>query len=429
MILREISRSAGENGIAGRILVGLSGGADSVALLRGLCALRKEAGFSVFAVYVNHGLREAAEEEESFCASLCKELEVPLLIKRVRLPADGSLEASARTARYGAFREAMEEYHADILALAHHRNDQAETLLLHLMYGAGGDGLSGMREYRAPVWRPLLRLSRDTLRRALAALGQDWREDESNQDTALTRNAIRARLIPAMEALYPQTVPALCRAAELLGSESDYLNAQATEWLSANAARGAWHFLLAAPFTGLHPAMQRRVVRAYALSLGITLEFRHTEALLRMLPGSRENLPCGWHALRTRKRLHFLSPKPHIPEARKDILTVSPFAGNAGDGLRFQAMPEAVWQNAVLRTRQPGDRITPFGMQGTMKLKDYFVSRGVDQPFRDGWPLLCQGQEVLWVVGVGASERLRCQPSAAEKLCVVHYSGLLPDQL
>ena len=107
---------------------------------------------------------------------------------------------------------------------------------------------------------------------------------------------------------------------------------------------------------------------------------------------------------------------------------MSPFAGNAGDGLRFQAMPEAVWQNAVLRTRQPGDRITPFGMQGTMKLKDYFVSRGVDQPFRDGWPLLCQGQEVLWAIGVGASERLRCQPSDAEKLCVVHYSGLLPDQ-
>ena len=431
LILREMDESAQKHGIAGRILAGLSGGADSVALLRGLCALRQEHRFTVFAVYVNHGLRKAAAEEERFCADLCDRLGVPLLIKRVHVPPGGNLEAAARAVRYRAFREAMEESQATTLALAHHRNDQAETVLLHLMHGAGGEGLSGMKEYLAPVWRPLLRLSRDTLRGALAELSQDWREDESNQDMALTRNAIRAELIPAMEKLYPQAVPALCRAAEILGSESDYLNAQAGDWLRANAAHGAWHFLLLQPLSLLHVALQRRVLRSYAASLGLTLEYQHTEALLALLqmpPGSRENLPDDWHALRTRERLHFLPPRLDIPSPQSAALRVEPFDGNVGDGLLRQAIPESLWRNAVLRTRQAGDRITPFGMRGTMKLKDYFISKGVDQPFRDGWPLLCRGQDVLWVIGVGASERLRYQPSA-DQYFVIHYSGLLPNQL
>lgn len=432
LILREIGSSAGRHGIDGRILVGLSGGADSVALLRGLCALRQERGFTLFAVYVNHGLRQAAAEEEIFCTELCRGLDVPLLIKRVRVSASGSLEAAAREARYQAFQEAMREAQADTLALAHHSNDQAETLLLHLMYGAGSDGLSGMREYKVPVWRPLLSLPRETLRAALRSLEQAWREDESNADTALTRNAIRAKLIPAMEKLYPQTVPALCRTAEILGTESDYLRGQAERWLSEYAAHGAWHFLLLSPLRALHPAMQRRVVRRYGEDLSLPLEFRHVEALLALLalpPGSRENLPEGWHALRARDRLHFLPPQAQRPELPQDALQAEPFTGKMGDGLLWQAVPTTLWKDAVLRTRQPGDRIIPFGMRGSMKLKDYFISKGVDQPFRNGWPLLCLGQEVLWVIGIGASERLRCQPADAEKTLMIHYTGQLPDQV
>ena len=432
LILGEIGRSADRHEIAGRILVGLSGGADSVALLRGLCELRQERGFSVFAVYVNHGLREAAAEEESFCTDLCRRFSVPLVIKRVRVSQCGSPEAAAREARYQAFREVMGETQAETLALAHHRNDQAETLLLHLMYGAGSDGLSGMREYHAPVWRPLLHVSRDTLRGALTILSQEWREDESNGDTSLTRNAIRAELIPAMEKLFPQAVPALGRAAEILGTENDYLNDQTAAWLSAHTPRGDYRFLAVTDLQSLHPAMQRRALRAFGRSFGLSLLFQHTEALLALLqmpPGTRENLPDGWHALRTRDRLHFLPPQPIVPAVHPEDLQAEPFAGDPGNGLRLQAMPEGLWKSALLRTRQPGDRITPFGMQGSMKLKDYFISKGIDQPFRDGWPLLCLGQEVLWVIGVGASERLRYRPDADYQVFVIHYSGRLPDQL
>ena len=282
------------------------------------------------------------------------------------------------------------------------------------------------------MWRPLLHVSRDTLRGALTILSQEWREDESNGDTSLTRNAIRAELIPAMEKLFPQAVPALGRAAEILGTENDYLNDQTAAWLSAHTPRGDYRFLAVTDLQSLHPAMQRRALRAYGRSFGLSLLFQHTEALLALLqmpPGARENLPDGWHALRTRDRLHFLPPQPIVPAVHPEDLQAEPFAGDPGDGLRLQAIPEGLWKSALLRTRQPGDRITPFGMQGSMKLKDYFISKGIDQPFRDGWPLLCLGQEVLWVIGVGASERLRYRPDADDQVFVIHYSGRLPDQL
>lgn len=431
LLLREVRGSLDRCKIDGRVLVGLSGGADSVALLRALSALRDESGPALSAVYVNHGLRAAAAEEEDFCAALCAGLQVRFLIKRVRVPAIGSPEAAARGARYAAFQQAMAETGAGTLALAHHMDDQAETVLLHLMYGAGADGLSGMREYSAPVWRPLLGVERGTLREALKELGQDWREDESNADLSLTRNAIRAQVIPAMRRVFPQAVHAICRAADIQRTESDYLAQETEAWLSQYAAKGEWPFLPIAPFTDLHPALQRRVLRGYAARLGIALDYQQTDLardILRRPPGSIDNLPDRWRVMRTRERIHFLPPEPRKHALTADALRTSPRDGEeCGDGRRCQVFPEALWKDAELRFRRSGDWIMPFGMQGRMKLKDYLIARGIDQPFRDGWPLLCRGDEVLWVIGVGASERLRTDAARGEAV-FVDYSGPLPDE-
>ena len=431
LLLREVRGSLSRCKIDGRVLVGLSGGADSVALLRALSALRDESGPTLSAVYVNHGLRAAAAEEEDFCAGLCARLRVPFLIKRVRVPALGSLEAAARGVRYEAFQQAMAETGAGTLALAHHMDDQAETVLLHLMYGAGADGLSGMREYSGPVWRPLLGLERGTLREALKELGQDWREDESNGDLSLTRNAIRAQVIPAMRRVFPQAVHAVCRAADIQRAESDCLAQETEAWLSRYAAKGEWPFLLIAPFTDLHSALQRRVLRGYAARLGITLDYQQTDLardILRRPPGSIDNLPGRWRVMRTKERIHFLPPEPLKHTLAADALrTASCDGAKCGDGRRSQVFPAALWRDAELRFRRGGDWIMPFGMQGRMKLKDYLIARGVDQPFRDGWPLLCREDEVLWVIGVGASERLRTD-TAHDEAVFVDYSGPLPDE-
>lgn len=429
LILRAVRESAERCRIRGNILAGLSGGADSVALLLSLNALKEEYSFGLSAVYVNHGLREAAAEEEAFCQALCGRLGVPCYVERVRVPDIGSPEAAAREARYEAFSRIMMASRSDFLALAHHANDQAETVLLHLMYGAGMDGLGGMRELRPPVWRPLLNVERGAIRDALRELGQPWREDESNRDTSLTRNAIRASVLPPMEAVFPRAVQSIGRTAEILREENDCLSGLSKDWLAARAATGEWPFLPTEALTSLHPALRRRVLRDYAATLGLSLEFQHVQALQTLLdgqPGGIDNLPEGWRALRTKTRLHFLSPTPAKHDLQPDALRVLPYAGDPGDGRRRQAVPERLLRTAILRTRRSGDRISPFGMNGSMKLKDYFIARGVDQPFRDGWPLLCAGGEVLWVIGVGASERLRAE--GGEPCRTLEYIGRLPDE-
>ena len=418
-------------GVPARILVGLSGGADSVALLQALHALREEKGLTLYAAYVNHGLREDAEKEEAFCADLCHKLQIPFSIRRVQLAPSGSVEAEARACRYAALRDVMRETGAETLALAHHMDDQAETVLMHLMYGAGSDGLSGMAEYRKPLWRPLLTVRRADIREALNALGQSWCEDESNDDPTFTRNYIRSRIVPDMERAYPRTVEAIARAAAILREEDACLDAMTNAWLEKNSAAGPWPFLLTAPLCTEPMALKRRILRAYAARYGLLLEFSQVEELIALLngePGGKCNLPQGWRAQKTKERLHFVSPEPKDRRMwQMELLKPKQFDGKMGDGKIEQAVPGALLQKARLRTRQPGDRITPFGMRGSMKLKDYMISRDIDQPFRDDWPLLCADHEVLWVIGVGVSEKLRI--TETDDAIMLAFAGKLPDAI
>ena len=430
--MRQTADSLRRSGISGRILIGLSGGADSVALLRILHALRAQEGTDISAVHVNHGLRDAADREEIFCESLCAALNVPFIVKHVHVASRGSIEEAAREARYHAFHEAMNALGAGTLALAHHADDQAETLLLHLFYGAGADGLGGMAEYRENVWRPFLSQRRETLKEALLELGQSWCEDESNADTAFTRNYLRANVLPAIENRFPQAVLSAARAAEILREENSFIAGQCSLWLKANASNGKWPFILAAPLEKEHVALQRRILRCFAARQGIQLAFSHVEALRQLLAapaGAVCNLPDGWHALRTNERLHFLNPDTSDPRQQyaAEQLTVSRKKQGMGDGRLTQAIPCALFASAVLRTRLPGDWIIPFGMEGRMKLKNFMIDRKIDRPFRADWPLLCIGGEVLWVIGVGVSEHLRINES--DRAVYVTFSGALPDDI
>ena len=197
-IAASIQESALRNHVKDPVLIGLSGGADSVALLCGLLHMR-EKGIQVFAVHVNHGLRESSQEDADFCRILCMKLKVPLKVISVHVSQTGSIEASARKERYNAFYNSMKELNARTLALAHHADDQAETVLMHLFYGTGTSGLSGMQEYNDPIWRPLIAYRHTELVSALLEIGQTWREDETNNDTAYTRNYLRHCVIPQIE--------------------------------------------------------------------------------------------------------------------------------------------------------------------------------------------------------------------------------------
>lgn len=413
------------------VLAGLSGGADSVALLVSLCALRQENGIKLSAVHVNHGLRENASLDEAYCAEICTRLDVQLIVKRVSVSGESNIEAVAREARYAAFDEAMRETGADVLALAHHMDDQAETVIMHLLYGAGTAGLAGMRELRGEIWRPFLNVRRKSLRDFLIGQSISWREDESNEDVAFTRNRIRADVMPCLEGCYPEAVSAIARSAQILQSEDAYLDALADTWLSQHASSGAYPFLLTESLINQHPAMQRRILRKYADRLDISLDYLQTERLRTLLvkdAGETENLSGGWQALRTRKRLHFLHPELQLKrENPSAALKTGEMDGLPQDAVT-QPIPDNQLYDLQLRTRRTGDYIQPFGMSGTKSLKEYMIDHAVDRPFRDGWPLACRGSEVLWVIGIGASEKLRVSKDDTTAKFLI-YTGELPDQI
>lgn len=399
--------------LPGKLLIGLSGGADSVALL----LLLMDAGVQVTAVHVNHGLRGAESDgDEAFVRDLCARLDVPMLTFRA-CPPDNPGEGWAREARYGFFRQAMRETRADALALAHHRDDQAETLLLHLLRGAGLTGLTGM----APdsmmdgmrILRPLLACSRAELRAYLNEKGQPWREDASNADARYLRNALRADVLPLLEQLAPGTAERIAMTASLLAEDEAALNALTAEFLAAHPGDA----LPIAELRAQPKGVQKRILRAWWTGIAAPQEERslsaaQTEALHALVEAPVStlcNLPGGWHGQRGWTHLHLTGPDGTagagmdvIPAAKSPLLAVEDFAGDPGDGQGSQAIPRAWLAECAIRSRQKGDYIRPFGSSGRQSLQDYLVNRRVDAAFRDRVPLLCRGSEVLLVGGVGA---------------------------
>ncbi|MBR3764999.1 MAG: tRNA lysidine(34) synthetase TilS [Clostridia bacterium] len=402
------------------LLAGVSGGADSVALLRMLL----DAGITVTAVHVNHGLRgEASDGDEAFVRELCRRLRVPLMTYRA-VPPENPGEDWARQVRYGFFRRAAEETGIRAVALAHHRDDQAETLLMHLLRGSGLTGLTGMAADAVNadglrILRPLLTCSRQELREYLKEKNQPWREDASNADPRYLRNALRGDVLPRLEALIPGASARLARTADVLREEDACLSALAEQFLAAHPDADAGCLPLA-PLRNESRAMQRRILRAFwqRKCSGMaerTLSARQTEELLALVnagAGTRCSLPgdtggyVGW------THLHLLGFETttattaitETPLELSDRVMLLPADGQRGDGRRTQALPRAMLTGLTVRTRRTGDWLRPFGSEGRQSLQDYFVNRRVDAPFRDRVPLLCRGSEVLLAGGVGAGD-------------------------
>ena len=401
----------------GFYLVGLSGGADSVALL--MTAFGAD-GLRIEAVHVNHGLRGTESDgDEAFAEQLCRDCGVKLHVFRPDLHGRED-EAAAREARYVCFRQAIADTGADGILLAHHEDDQAETFLLHLLRGAGPEGLYGMRTESFAqgirILRPMLALTREEIREALRENGIAWREDSSNGNPRYLRNRVRKELLQRMEEIAPGAAGRIRSAMTLIREDGEALDAQA-ETLYREACRG--ERINAELLDRATKAVSARVLRNWwnrqtpaREERGLSRE--QTEALCALLDGGKRkaNLPGGWHAVRIDRYLYLVPPETvalePVPVAGKDTafgtwrLTETPSLGNPGDGKRVQEVPVGFTDGCVIRTRKPGDRIRPFGGSGERKLQDYLTDRKVPQPFRDRIPLLCREGEVLLVCGVGA---------------------------
>lgn len=389
------------------VLIAVSGGVDSVALLLILSALRAQLGVKLVVAHFDHGIRGAASRADAaYVEALAAEMglacvsgagDVPALARQRRV----SLEEAARDARYAFLDMAAAEAGAQRIALAHQMEDQAETVLLHLVHGAGLEGLGGMLPVQGNRIRPLLGVSRASLEAYARAAGVAWREDVTNTDAAHTRNFLRMEVFARLRRINPRAAEAMARTADICARASRTLAEQARAAQAGRIKRIAygafWDLPEAEPdHTG---------VRVFAAWAGVApLDARQTDAVVALRAGAYANLPGGWRALRTRARLHLLSPAPGRAEIPPDALVwEAPVDASMGDGIRRQRFDADRIAGAALRFRRPGDVFAPLGGGGTQKLKQTLRDAGIDQPMRDLTPVLAKGERVLWIVGVKPS--------------------------
>lgn len=435
------------------LLVALSGGADSVALLLTLLELQKKHGIAVRAAHVEHGLRgEEGLKDAAFCEALCARLSVPFTCDHAALvggmDASGA-EAAAREARYALLLNRARGIKADALLLAHHQDDQAETVLQHLLRGSGARGLSGMSEIAVrggvTLIRPFLSLPKQTLLDTLG--GEAYRTDESNLCPVCLRNRLRLEVMPRLAEENPAAIAHIAQSAALLTLDEDFLQTQAKMLLQKSLIDKPPYFCLHREvLRDAHAAVALRALRGFAeLGMergGVILDERCLSAedtlglyaLLSAPENTVVNLPGALHATATERFIHLTRMKGDAPllgaplpapvklhSASNPIgfgdIAFSAMPHDPGgitpDGKLTVALTERLMEAAVLRTPLPGDVIRPFGADGGKPLRRYLTDRKLDPPFRKRLPVVAVGSEVLWAVGVGAAEatRVKHEPS------------------
>ena len=445
----KVERFIEENALLERgssVLVGLSGGADSVALLSILTGLAPRYGWTVRAAHFNHGIRGVgAEEDALFCRDLCEEKGVPFYLETADVPAYASenglsIETAGRILRYEFLGRIKKKTGSARIAVAHHMNDNAESILLHLVRGSGLAGLTGMKPERDDIIRPLLAVSKKEIEDYLDEEGLLYRMDETNLIPEGSRNRMRLDVLPYLERhINPAIVPTLCSMSELLAQDEAYLSAEAKARYEAAKCEGGF---LREPISLLPYPIKTRVIRMALAEAGaiVDIERVHVEAVAELLEartGAKLTLPHieAWISYDAIK-FGDAKPMPPFETPLRKGLIVTPaglFRAERLDGDDFERSRlicymdldklEALGEPPVIRTRKDGDRFRPVGAPGRRKLKDYLIDRTVERKERDELPLIACGSEVLFVPGHAASETVMVEKGVTKRMLRVEYLG------
>jgi tRNA(Ile)-lysidine synthase len=446
-----------------RIVVAVSGGPDSIALLQILSMLSNEYGIELIAAHINHGLRGVnSDEEERFTGLFSASLGIPFESKSADIKAlsrerGNSVEETGREERYKFLTRVAQRYDAQKIAVGHHLHDHVETVLMNVMRGCGIEGLRGILPVRdGIIIRPLISSTRDEILSFLDIQGISYRNDGSNFDNVCLRNKIRNRLIPLLKVQYnPNIETSLAHLSEIAGQEDAYLQEvvdRALSRIEVDDVQGKKITLTIAPFLQLHEAIQRRIIKVLLERLAVpgkAIGYVHIKSILNLMrhasSGARMSLPGsiairreygelvlvgnrsvdGVKARRSESGgLHYgetggadFSYEVMIP-GRLDIVelgTVITFGFVEKIPFRrYSEKPTVIYLDydklslpLCIRNRRPGDRIQPLGMEGSKKIKSYLIDKKMPRHLRMKIPLLVDRESVLWIVGMAMSERIK----------------------
>lgn len=465
--LSKIVRSQGLIDHGDRIIVAISGGPDSVALLSALHELAPTFALFLSAVHFNYGLRgQESEEDEAFVVHLCRRLHIPYVCEPLRLTEveckGRSLQEAARDARYEALLRIRASIGAHKVALGHTRDDQAETILMGLLRGAGATGLSGMAPARLPFIRPFLTIRRHDILAYLREQHLTFREDSTNAKPIYTRNRVRHEVLPLLRQFNPALVDVLARQADLLREDDRYLDEVADRHfvqIAQDAITGTC-ILKRPELLALPVALQRRVLRkavqhssgqlrgpsSSAVGLIIDQILRGRSGV-RMTIG-RVQVAREFNSIRF-QRLNDQQEMPTKPESR--VLPVPstvawPATGqlvhaeylelpcseiNVASLSPTQVMVDRDRFTADLHVRAwlPGDRFCPYGLEGRRKkLQDFFSDAKVPQSVRPRIPLIVAPEGIVWVAGYRIDHRFRVTATTTHLVRLTLISKAGPER-
>lgn len=465
-MLRRVQQTIIERGLIRpgfKIVAGISGGADSTALLYALWFLQDRLKFRLYAAHLHHGLRGAeADLDARAVEMMCTRLNVPFTekkesVRETRKLNGVSFEMAAREARQDFFLDVLKEYHADVVAVAHTRNDQAETVFMRILQGTGIEGLAGI-QYRSepvpglPVIRPMLDVSRGMIEEFLNRHQLGWREDRTNRDQHYLRNKIRHAILPNIESLgFPHISQSLIRLAEIMREESAVISRHTPAMLKKCQSGKTDGSLNVDKIRKLSIAEQRRVIRLWFVSCGIgerMTDFSMIERTRRLLgqkEGHQHPISDVHQVVRKNGRLHCRkkdreSVSSTIEPTRLTIpgktligqsgllVSVKACRGFVRTKSKIGSFPATLYMKRetdriprlVLRSRREGDSMTPTGMNGRVTVKELMINAKVPAGERAAVPVLVCGKDVIWVAGyrVAANYAVAGPHSPAWKLVI-----------
>lgn len=431
-----------------RVIAGVSGGADSVCLFLMLLELREKIGFDLIAVHVHHGLRgEAADQDQQFVEALCEQHRIPLEIFRVNLESIAkkrkqSLEEAGRMVRREAFDSVCKKYGGNKIALAHHQNDNAETLLWNLSRGTGLDGLGGIRPVNGKFIRPLLCMNRKEIEEYLAKRKQSYCIDETNAGTDYTRNKLRHLVLPILEEqVNSAAVRHMNETMEQIWELQEYMQEQVEdayqECVQEHFEKACWIQIQQKSFETFPELIKKMVIRKGMEQVGgkkRDLSHKHVDVMMELMNkqvGRTLDLPYEMHAkrnyegIRLEKQRTYLSGEEKKAEIMQECMAELNIPGETiladrnlklrckilekPKNLSIKDIPQKIYtkwfdygiikSSLYIRTRQAGDTIVIDEKGHQKKLKNWFVDEKIPKEVRDSQLLLAENNEILWVLG------------------------------